>query len=217
MQRKGYISAPRLFLWLAAILFISLPAGISEARIANSDAQRFVQELGAQGVRILQQTGHPDGRNIEQREAHFRAILESKFDLEFISRFVLGRYWRYATADQQDEYQFLFYEFILSTYSARLSSYAGQSFIIENAVNAGANDVIVRSLITGGSGPPLRADWRVREVDGAPQIIDLSVEGISMSITHREEFAAVVQREGVEGLLKILRARTLALPAEGPT
>ena len=217
MQQKMFLNAARISLFLFAILFISLPAAVSYARIAAADAQAFVLELGEQGVKILQQTSHPAGQNIEQREAHFRAILENKFDLDFISRFVLGRYWRQATVDQRDEYQSLFFEFILRTYAARLSSYAGQNFAVENAVEAGANDVIVRSLISGGAGPPLRADWRVRDADGVPHIIDVSVEGISMSITQREEFASVVQREGVEGLLKILRARTLGLPAEGPT
>lgn len=201
---------PVLFL---AVLFCALTLTMASARIASADAQSFVTELGAQGIAILQQAN----QSIEQREANFRSILEKKFDLGFISRFVLGKNWRLATPDQQEEYQTLFSEFILRTYSSRLSSYSGQKFEVEKAVEAGERDVLVQTLVSGGEAPPLRADWRVREVNGAPQIIDVSVAGVSMSITQREEFSSVVHREGIEGLLEILRARTQSLPAEGPT
>ncbi len=195
------------------VLGVMLPSGAANARIAIPAAQGFVAEMGAQGILILQQTNLP----IEQREANFRLILEKKFDLNFISRFVLGKNVRMATADQMEEYQALFAEFILRTYASRLSSYAGQKFEIEKATEAGQNDVVVQSVVSGGEGAPLRADWRVREVNGVPQIIDVSVEGVSMSITQREEFASVIHRDGIEGLLEILRARTMGLPAEGPS
>lgn len=213
MQRIISRRPAGILLFLLSFLFFYLDATVSGSRIAASEAELFVAELGSQGIKILQQPN----QTIEQREAQFRAILENKFDLDFISRFALGRNWRLATEDQQEEYQQLFSEFILRTYSSRLSSYNGQSFSIESAVDAGQNDVIVRSIIAGASGPPLRADWRVRKAAEAALIIDVSVEGISMSINQREEFSSVVQREGIEGLLKILRARTLGLPAEGPS
>ena len=204
-------AAQRVLFFL--VLALLLPLSAASARIAIPDAQNFVAEMGAQGILILQQTNLP----IEQREANFRLILEKKFDLNFISRFVLGKNARMATPDQMEEYQTLFAEFILRTYASRLSSYAGQKFEIEKAMEAGQNDVVVQSVVSGGEGAPLRADWRVRDVNGVPQIIDVSVEGVSMSITQREEFASVIHRDGIEGLLEILRARTMGLPAEGPS
>ena len=43
--------------------------------------------------------------------------------------------------------------------------------------------------------------------DEGYKVIDVSVEGISMLHTHRVEFASVVNRKGIDGLLGDLRAR----------
>ena len=72
----------------------------------------------------------------------------------------------------------------------------------------GEKDVVVRMNIDQPSGPPIIADWRVRTTGSRYRIIDVMVGGISMAIMHRSEVASVVQRNGIEGLLKVLRTRT---------
>jgi phospholipid transport system substrate-binding protein len=78
---------------------------------------------------------------------------------------------------------------------------------------AGTKDVVVSTRILRPSGPPIDADWRVRTTGERYRIIDVMVEGVSMVITQRSEFAAVVQRHGLQGLIEVLRARTTKLPA----
>ena len=51
-------------------------------------------------------------------------------------------------------------------------------------------------------------DWHVRKIDGRYRVIDIMVEGVSMAVTQRSEFASVARRDGLDGLLAILRART---------
>ena len=189
-----------------------MAAAQPSVRADAGQAQHFIADLGAQAIAVLAHNGQP----IEQREAIFRAMLAQKFSLGFIGRFVLGRHWQTATPDQQEEYQALFSEFVIHNYASMLGGYADEKFEVESAAAAGQQDMIVGSRITGGGKEPLHVDWRVRLVDGQLRIIDVSVGGVSMSITQREEFSALIQRDGVEGLLDVLRARTLGLPAEGP-
>ncbi len=42
---------------------------------------------------------------------------------------------------------------------------------------------------------------------------DMNIEGISMLVTQRSEFATVMQKHGVEGLIETLRARVSKYPA----
>ena len=51
------------------------------------------------------------------------------------------------------------------------------------------------------NGPPLALDWRLREGDAGPVIIDLIVEGASLLVSQRSEFAAVIERHDLDGLL----------------
>ena len=56
-------------------------------------------------------------------------------------------------------------------------------------------------------GQPIAVDYRVRQFDGAPKVVDVVVEGISMLNTHRVEFASVVNKRGFDGLVAELKAR----------
>ncbi|MDP6786754.1 MAG: ABC transporter substrate-binding protein [Rhodospirillales bacterium] len=67
----------------------------------------------------------------------------------------------------------------------------------------------MRSRVVQSHGAPLRADWRLTNRDGTFRILDLSMEGISMALTLRQEFSSVLRRKGgVDGLIAILREKT---------
>lgn len=197
---------------LPALSPVDMAQAQAVARVEAGQAKRFIADLGAQAINVLRADGH----TIEQREAIFRDMLMRKFSMPFIGRFVLGRYWQSATIDQQEEYLALFSEFVLRNYASMLGGYAGETFEVLNAAEAGKSDMIVSSRVSGGGREPLGVDWRLRMIDDQPQIIDVSVGGISMSITQREEYSTLVQRNGMAGLIEALRARTNSLPAEGP-
>ncbi len=179
------------------------------ARATVNGAAQFINQLGNQAISTLRATD----LTLDQREARFRSLLSQGFDLRFIGRFVLGRYWRVATPDQQNDYIALYGEYLLQTYSSRLGGYAGQNMTVTGARRASDKDIVVSTTIDRPSGPRITADWRVRATDGRYRIIDIMVEGISMAITQRSDFASVVQRSGIDGLLTILRARTTKISA----
>ena len=101
----------------------------------------------------------------------------------------------------------------MQTYAARLGGYSGETLTVIGARAANDKDFIVSTHLVRPSGPAIAADWRVRVIDGQYRIIDIMVEGISMAITQRSEFASVVKRDGIDGLLTILRARTTKITA----
>jgi len=56
----------------------------------------------------------------------------------------------------------------------------------------------------------MKIDWRLVAENGTYKISDVIVEGISMMVTQRSEFASVVQRNGgqVRGLIAMMREKT---------
>ncbi|MEC8370139.1 MAG: ABC transporter substrate-binding protein, partial [Pseudomonadota bacterium] len=72
---------------------------------------------------------------------------------------------------------------------------------------AGQSDVFVRTNITGERGRKLKVDWRVRRINDRYKIIDVVVEGVSMLVTQKAEFGAVLRQRGVDGLIGILRSQ----------
>jgi phospholipid transport system substrate-binding protein len=188
----------------------ALIAGRAVAQGTSPDgAAQFVSSLAQQAIGTLSRAG----LTLDQREAVFRDLLGKGFDLEFIARFVAGRYYRDMTPDQQADYQRLFGDYVLKTYASRFGGYTGEQFAVVSARPAGQQDVLVQSRIERQNGPPIGAEWRVRSSGSGYRIIDVTVEGVSMAVTQRAEFDSVLSRGGPESLLAALRARTTKMPA----
>ena len=185
---------------LAVILLLALsPLPVAAGTLG--DAIAFVQNLGDNAIEVLQA---PDSTP-EQRRVKFQEILDRDFAVNTIGRFALGRYWRTASPEQRREYLRLFRLFILNTYASRLDGYSGQSFSVVKAHPIDDKDTLVNTEISQTNAQPLRVDYRVRARHGGYKIVDVMVEGISLITTQRSEFASIINREGFDGLLELMR------------
>jgi phospholipid transport system substrate-binding protein len=176
------------------------------AASAASDASAFITNLGNKTLNLLNQKLPP-----AQLEPKFRGILHEGFDVEQISRFVLGPYWRTASDQQRQEFMKLFEDYIVQAYSVRFSEYSGEQFKITGSRPEGEHSSLVTSQIVRPNGaPPVRVDWRVSETPKGPRISDVVVENVSMMLTQKQEFASIIQRNGgqLDALIKMLRQKT---------
>ncbi|MCB9947421.1 MAG: ABC transporter substrate-binding protein [Rhodospirillaceae bacterium] len=156
-------------------------------------AEAFIADLGQETVEVLSRPGLTYRQAVDE----VRVIFNRSFDIPTIGRFVLGRHWRNATPAQQQEYLRLFEDMIVETYARRFYDYSGETLRVQGSRPEGDNDVLVQSQIVRPSGaPPVAVVWRVRERDGEHRIIDVVIEGVSMDVTQRDEFSAVIQRNG---------------------
>ena len=205
----GGIVGRRQTVALVALLMFSLSSFGASASAADDQAGDVVQSLGERAISVL---GKKEGSTFVEREAAFRNILVAGFHIQTISRFVLGRHWKTATKYQREAYSDIFVDFIVRVYASRFDSYNGQTFEILKTVKAGTEgDMLVRTRILRPSGgTPVGVDFRVRMIRGGYRVVDINVEGISMLHTHRVEFASVIKRKGMDGLLEELRAQVEA-------
>lgn len=191
----------------------ALHAECSEARFVSiSDtaskkmgqgAQSFIEKMANRGIDFLSN----ESLSSAQKTSSFEKLLKDSFDMKTIGRFSLGRYWRSATAEQKKEYQKLFQNMILKVYSQRFSDYQGQKFEARSFRVDSEKDTLVLSYIIPDEGPEVEVEWRVRYKNGKYKVVDIIVEGVSMSVTQRSDFGSVIQRGGgnVQALLSYLR------------
>ncbi|HLB80113.1 MAG TPA: ABC transporter substrate-binding protein [Dongiaceae bacterium] len=197
---------------LAAVFCVVLGLAASRpgADAGATDPGAFVSNLGARAVETLTERGLSQ----PQRADRFRALLTTHFDLPGIGKFVLGRYWRGAAEAERQEFLKLFEDFIVRTYIERFSTYSGEEYRVDAAREDENGYATVRGEILRPNAESVRVDWRMRR-DGADfKIIDMVVEGVSMALTQRDDFAAVIRNGGgrVAALNDVLRQR--AAPAD---
>lgn len=195
--------ASKIFAAATAIALL-MPVG-NEAAAAGKGADDFIRTVGQQALESLTGKELSD----DQRQDRFRAILNRKFEVSSIARFTLGRFWRRTSKEQRKEYIGLFEDFIVQAYAAHFKEYSGEVFTVGEVREINERDSLVQSELALKDGRKIVVHWRVRGKSD-PKIIDVIVEGVSMVITHRDEFSSIISRNGgkIDGLLTALRKKT---------
>jgi phospholipid transport system substrate-binding protein len=201
----------RLLVMTAGLALLSLshrPA--LAATPPSAAAEAVVSDLAERAWRLL----HRDDLDRRQRLDQLTQLLTSKTDVPLLSRLVLGRHWQQLSDAQRAGYEELFSTVVMRNLARRLDQYANgangpldQHFRILGELPAGGDDVLVRTKVLTEAGDALDVDWRLRVRDDRPAIIDMIVAGVSLLVAQRSEFAAVIERSSMDGLLAELRAR----------
>ena len=192
----------------AIVLGLNIGAATqSRAQTASQEAAGFVENLGTQAAVLLAPGA---GNGPAKQRAALRNLIRDSFNLELTSQFVLGKFWNEATVAQRDEFQDLFTEYLLNNYVRHIGNYKAETLTVIGSNVVGDRDVLVATSIESLDGQT-NPVWRVRVSDGGDyKIIDISVDGVSLALTQRREFASVVNRRGLDGLLNMLREKLAA-------
>ena len=123
-----------------------------------------------------------------------------------MAQFVLGRQGRDLSPAQTASFAHAFEKHVIETYSDLLARQSVANVEITGEAKQPDGDVIVTSQVTRGSAPPTPYEWRVRESGGGLKVVDVIINGVSLLITRRQEFASVIRKEGIDGLIRKLEA-----------
>ena len=205
MERRSFLMGA--FILTAGILAAHPPAA------AAADPTALISNLGREALAVLGK-----GTNESQRVARFRELLREDFDVPGIARFVLGRYWNTATEEQRAEFVKLFENYVAAAYATRLAEYAGEQFKVTGSRPDGGGAIVSSQILRPAGSAPIKVDWRLTGRNGNYKISDVSVDGISMAVTQRSEFASVIQHSGgqLQGLIAMLREKTGGAAARSP-
>ncbi len=196
---------------LTSLFLLMSTAALAAPPVVNpADAVAFMNQLWDRAVEVLNKKSDP-----ALRQERFRQLFHADFDCSGIARFVLGRYWRDASEEEQKDFVKLFEEYVVFVYTARLSNFGGQDFKIRGSRSDGDGVMVSTDVFSPGGSSPLKIDWRLVSDNGTYKINDVIVEGVSMLVTQRSEFASIVQRNGgqVRGLLAMMREKTASASA----
>lgn len=181
-------------------------AQISLADINKENAITMVENLTQKGIEEVINSNAP----IEEKNRIFKKLFTENLDLDFIGRYVLGRYWRTATPQQKKEFISLYKEFNVKTWSKRFDEFKGKSFVFEGTTSASnPKQVFVNTKVPMPEGAPVSVKWRVYENKGKLKIIDIIIENVSLAQTARNEYTVFISKspKGIDGLLENLREK----------
>lgn len=193
-----------IFILLAFLIGIQ---GV-QANLDPKKAEAFMADIGSTVISLLTNKSISD----QERADQFQKILETSFDVNAVGKFVLGRYWNQATAEEKQRFLTLFKATTVASYATRFKDYNSEKFEITGSRLESDGGVTVLSRIVRTKGPEISIDWKIFEKKGGPRIYDVILEGISMGITQRSEYASVIQHGGgnIQALNEALEKKLLS-------
>ena len=200
-------------LWPALVGLVLVAAAgppVEGATDAEARASNFIDALAGDAIEALTVSEVPR----PERIARFRTIFNDHFAVAAIGKWILGRHWKRASPDEREDYLVLFEDLIVVSYVDRFAEYVGERLNVTRTVAVdSANVTVFSEIMRPTGGPPIRVDWRVGSLDQDLKIVDVVVEGTSMSATLRSDFGSIIRRKGgqVAGLIAEMRDKTQSL------
>ena len=200
----------RSFIILIAVLLVAVAPPVRSETLEDG-ASAFIHALEKEAVESLTDPAKERPARVEA----FRRLFEEKFAVNAIGKWTLGRNWRRATEAEQKEFLDLFEDLMVAMYVDRFQNYAGEKLDILKTTPVDENRATVHTEIVrpeGVDAKPISVLWRVGRQGDIYKVLDVVVEGASMSITLQKEFASIIKNTGsVAGLLEELRKKTTQL------
>lgn len=144
----------------------------------------------------------------EARDDALRTVIAGAFAFDIWERFLLKGREDALSDPERAEFRALLPGFLAKLYSDKFGQGLEAKPEIEGARPV-RKDVMVSATIPRSNGKNLPVEWRVREFAEAHKVIDVMVGGISFLVLKREEFGAVLDRDGASGLLAFMREESL--------
>ena len=128
------------------------------------------------------------------------------FDFNRIARRVLGKYWKRASDDQKRRFISEFQTLLVKTYAVAIASYNYESIAYRSPKSRSETETSVPTEITGNGSSAIPITYELHLVDGSWKVYDISVDGVSLSLTYRNDFRSLVRRQGIDALIERLVA-----------
>jgi phospholipid transport system substrate-binding protein len=140
-------------------------------------------------------------------------------DFEYATRLAVGRAWRQASPEQKQRLVTEFRNMLVRTYSNSIQAYEGQTLkVLPSRGKAdSADEATVRTQFVRAGGQPLPIDFAMRKAGNSWKVYDITVEGVSLVLTYRSEFDAIVKQQGIEGLIQALSQKNIPAAGIGAT
>ena len=193
---------------LSALAVLARPAAALPASGGDIVRAFYATLLGTmKDARTLGESG---------RYARLEPVILRTFDLPLMTRLAVGPAWSGLRPDQQHQLVQAFGRYLSAVYADRFDRYAGERLRVTGERPAAAG-LLVESEIVKSDGTPVSIDYLMRRNGGSWQVADVYLGGtISELATRRSEFAGILEKSGIAGLIAALNQKADRIAAPGP-
>lgn len=171
----------------------------------SNEAEDFVNSVSNRALDIISTNSHSAARS------ELGALFESSVNITWISKFILGKYYQQFSTEEFGKFQVLYKSYLMRKYVPRFKEFSGYESVINYSKSLGKNYYLVQTKVFDPSkAKPLTVEYRVKKASNSRFYIhDITVDGISLILTHRSDFTNFLHTNSISNLLQDLENKTL--------
>lgn len=170
----------------------------SLCRAEDLSAEEAKDFASTKGKELLMSFQEPD---LAERYRQLDALFMTYIDIDYVSRFVLGRYWRQMSSEQQRRYRDIFVRYGLAYYKTLPLDYAKNlTYEIKGVEQEGAfvNVATNVHVFLGNDSQDITLIFRLHKVDGVIKAVDVKVAESSLLLAYRSKFYEMIAQDDGE-------------------
>ncbi len=196
---------------LFAFFFSAL---VTSAVLAQEAPDALVQRVTEEVLEIIRKDKDIQNGNTQKVIDLIDKKVLPNFNFQHMTALSLGKEWRKANPQQQQQLTHEFKTLLVRTYANALTSYKNQKVVYKPfKMNATDTDVLVRTEVLQPGAKPVQLDYSLEKQEGGWKVYDVVVAGISLVTNYRDQFAQEIRGGGMDGLIASLAAKNKSLEA----
>jgi phospholipid transport system substrate-binding protein len=194
----GLASRGRGFQSLAMTLLV-LTSSVSAAASATDPAAKVVEKIHAELLTVMKQAKTLGYKGRYQRLA---PVVASSYDLPFISKVVVGRYWNKFRPEQQEQFVKTFTNLSIATYANQFNGYSGERFKTISAEESKRGRILIKTVLIKSNGEEVELDYILHQNKHQWQIINVIAQGVSDLSLKRAQYTSYLKKNSFDALLQ---------------
>ena len=178
-------------------------AGVAQAEVVAPD--ELIRVTAQDVLDIVKQDKEIQAGNQKKLLELVDAKVLPHFDFVRMTQLAMGRHWRSASNEQKQALVTEFRNMLVRTYTKAFTVYRDQTIELKpSKIAAGATEATVKTTISKPGAQPVPVDYEMRKTANGWKAFDVIIEGVSMVTSYRGTFDTQIQKNGIDGLIKMM-------------
>lgn len=184
----------RFFVALIAssILMLNSNVALATWQEASVEVQTTIEEM----IAVVDKHKAAQTADVDSVAAEIEAIVDRDVDFEYLSKWVMGKYYRQATEEERKQFAVVFKQTMIKTYTKSLLEFdiASYKLVEPTTVSPEDDKQIVSVDVTSGAGTVYTLVNYMAKENGSWKLVNVMLNGINLRITFKNQFADMMQR-----------------------
>ncbi len=185
---------------------------VTAAAFAQEAPDALVMKITEEVLEIVRKDKDIQSGNTRKAIELVDAKVLPYFNFQHMTALAVGKDWRKASTQQQQQLSAEFKTLLVRTYSNALTGYKNQKVVFKPfKMNPGEIDVLVRTEVQQPGSKAVQLDYSLEKLDSGWKVYDVTIAGISLVTNYRDQFAQEIRNGGMDGLIQSVAAKNKSL------